>query len=93
MQASIKDQENGGKITYGISTVEHYKIPKYSTETNKLLRETLNKARSNGDIYKISKYANKNEQEFFAECFLMYNIGEKQPDYIKDMIEKIIKKL
>ena len=58
-----------------------------------LLIATHLKAKNNGDIYKISKYANKNSQEFFAESFVMYNIGEKQPDYIKEMVETVIKTL
>ena len=94
-QAIYKDREEGGKITfgYGESQREQYIIPEYHTETNILIRNTLKKARENGDIYNISKYANKEPQEFFAECFVMYNIGEKQPAYIKEMIETIIKKL
>lgn len=64
-----------------------------SSETALLLRETMRTAKNNGDIYKISAYSSKDSQEFFAECFLMYNIGEKQPDYIKNMVERVIKKL
>lgn len=58
-----------------------------------LIGQARNKANQNGDIYNISQYANTNYQEFFAECFLQYNIGEQQPDYIKDMIETTIKML
>lgn len=73
-------------------TIE-YQAARKDKEVPQMIRQALYKARQSGDIYKISKYSNKNHHEFFAECFLMYNIGEKQPDYIKDMIETIIKKL
>jgi SPP1 gp7 family putative phage head morphogenesis protein len=48
------------------------------------------KARKTGDIYNISKYANKNSDEFFAETFAMYDKGEELPDYIVSMIEEVL---
>lgn len=95
IQAMRKDQINAGKITFGFgsSQKEIFKVPIENTETANLIKQTLEKARNNGDIYKISQYGNKNKDEFFAETFLMYNIGEKLPDYIKEMIEKTIKKI
>ncbi|MFI3244679.1 MAG: hypothetical protein R3Y56_10550 [Akkermansia sp.] len=42
------------------------------------------------DIHSISEYANKNEYEFFAECFTAYKKGETLPQYIIDMIKEII---
>ena len=37
---------------------------------------TLKQAKNNGDIYKLSLYANRNEQEFFAEAFCAKELGE-----------------
>jgi hypothetical protein len=48
------------------------------------------KASKTGDIYNISKYANKNSDEFFAETFAMYDKGEELPDYIVSMIEEVL---
>lgn len=56
--------------------------------------DALKRARSNGDIYNLSEYANDSEVEFFAECFAMYNIPEEKeylPDYIAEMIEEVTK--
>lgn len=45
-----------------------------------------------GDILKISKYANKNENEGFAECFSMYFFEkEKLPKYVVKFIDKVLK--
>lgn len=49
-------------------------------------------ARRNGDIYKISKYADTSYKEFFAECFVIYENGEPLPQYIKEAIEEVIKR-
>lgn len=49
------------------------------------------KAKSNGDIYKISMYGASNKIEFFAESFSMYEKGEDLPDDIKNMVEEILK--
>lgn len=73
-------------------TIAHQAINK-DRKIMYLIGQAWNKANQNGDIYNISQYANTNHQEFFAECFLQYNIGEQQPDYIKDMIETTIKML
>ena len=57
-----------------------------------IIRNTFKTARENGDIYKISMYANKNVFEFFAECFTIYEMGkEKLPTYIKEMVKEAIK--
>lgn len=57
-----------------------------------LIKSTYKEAKKNSDIYKISEYASQDDAEFFAECFVMYNIPEekaKLPDYIIEMIEKV----
>ncbi len=78
-----------GMINHGTAN-PHY-------DTNWALRsrcetwsKTFNKAIENGDIYKISQYASKNYREFFAECFVMYDRGEKLPEYIYDLMKGTI---
>lgn len=51
---------------------------------------THQKTKQNGDIYKMSMYADENEYEFFAEAFAMYELGETLPDYVKDMVEEVL---
>lgn len=51
----------------------------------------LRKARKTGDILKISEYANKNYKEFVSECLSAHELGEKLPDYIEKMLDKISK--
>ena len=49
-------------------------------------------AKRAGDIYKISRYTNKNEKEFFAECFTIYELGEETlPSYIQEMFKVVLK--
>ena len=65
----------------------------YSEEGIKLRRsvnEAYRKAKSTGDIYKISEYASSDEQEFFAETFAMYHLGEELPAYIRDMVKGVL---
>ena len=91
MQKFYRDREKAGKIKLGFKdTKEQYKVALENTETANLMKDTYYKAQKNGDIYNISKYANKNYHEFFAECFLMYHNKENLPNYIKEMVEKII---
>lgn len=94
LQKIIKDRENAGKTTFGFgdSKLERYKLTYAETETAKLMKSTLAKAKETGDIHKISYYANTNADEFFAECFVMHQRKEKLPDYINTMITKIIEK-
>lgn len=56
------------------------------------VRLAYENAVKNGDIYKISRYASKNENEFFSEVFTMYEFGESLPDYIVKTIEGVLKK-
>lgn len=72
-----------------------YACKEYSSETATMLRKKIrsvfSKAKDNGDIYKISKYASQDEYEFFAESFTMYHMGqEDMPDYISEMIEEVL---
>ncbi len=57
-----------------------------------VVSDVYEKAKQTKDIYKISQYAAKDHVEFFAECFAVYEMGiEELPDYIKSMIEEIVK--
>ena len=57
-----------------------------------VVSEVYEKAKQTKDIYKISQYAAQDHVEFFAECFAVYEMGiEELPDYIKSMIEEIVK--
>ena len=49
------------------------------------------KAQSTGDIYMLSQYGSKNVREFFAESFLANEMGEPLPDYVKDLLDEVIK--
>ncbi|MBR2313639.1 MAG: DUF935 family protein [Akkermansia sp.] len=49
------------------------------------------KAKNSGDIKSISRYANTSEAEFFAECFAARELGENLPDYVNNMLDKVIK--
>lgn len=42
------------------------------------------------DILDISYYASTNEYEFFAECFAKREMGEKLPNYINEMLERVL---
>lgn len=56
---------------------------------NKAVASAMMKARKNGDIYKISEYANSNKDEFFAEVFAMRQTNQDLPDYINDMLDTV----
>jgi hypothetical protein len=47
----------------------------------------------NGDIYTVSGYAYTKANEFFAECFTMYNFKEKLPGRVIKFFENYIKGL
>ncbi len=56
------------------------------------IRNAFRRAQTEGDIYKISAYANKDVFEFFAECFTIFEMGEeKLPDYIEEMVKEVLK--
>lgn len=55
------------------------------------VRNVFERAKKNGDIYKISAYAKTDSKEFFAECFTIYELGEeKLPEYIQEMMEEVL---
>lgn len=56
-----------------------------------VVKQVYEKSIKNGDIYEISKYAKKDEVDFFAEAFCIYKIGrEKLPEPIEKMIEQCL---
>lgn len=52
---------------------------------------TYNEALRNNDIYDISYYASTDQYEFFAECFAKKQMGGTLPDYINEMLERVLK--
>ena len=73
------------KMLHGEQTEEMKAINSY-------VEKVYNKAMGNDDILLISRYAMKEPAEFFAEAFVVYKLGkEKLPDYITDMVERVIK--
>jgi hypothetical protein len=53
-----------------------------------LVNDTFERAKRDGDIYKISQYGATDADEFFAETFAMREMGETLPDYITQMLEE-----
>lgn len=79
----------GTYIAYG--NTSKYIVSKSATKTYKIVSDTLREARKTGDIYKISRYANTDIDEFFAECYAIYERGvEKLPKYINNMIKEVL---
>lgn len=68
------------------------KTNKESQDAVSAVHAAMYKAVGNGDIYKISKYAGSSHKEFFAECFSAHVSGEKLPNYIVEMIDKVQKR-
>ena len=67
-------------------------IPESMKKMNEYVENIYNKAIKTGDVNKISYYARDNYKDFFAEAFVVYKMGiDKLPDYITEMIEKVIK--
>lgn len=57
----------------------------------KMVRDVYNKAWKTDDIIKLSAYASQDECEFFAEVFSKKYMGEELPDYIDEMLERVLK--
>ena len=77
---------NGRKAisSYDVANEGHY------ASVREKVRATYEKAMKNGDVFNVSKYAEKNEREFFAETFAMYDLGEPLPQYVVDMLMEVI---
>lgn len=72
--------KDAGKLLYSVAQ-----------DKQRLIADAFRKAKDTGDIYKISKYASTNSHEFFAEVFSARELGEDLPDYIVEMLERVIK--
>lgn len=51
--------------------------------------QVFDKARSNGDIFNLSKYGSTNVYEFFAESFAAKVLGIPLPDYISELLDEV----
>lgn len=56
-------------------------------DVSKVYHEALR----NNDIYNISYYASTDQYEFFAECFAKKQMGGTLPNYINEMLERVLK--
>lgn len=56
-----------------------------------LIGRVFAEVRTSGEIYQISRYANTNAKEFFAESFCAYYAGEQLPENVEKMIEEVLR--
>ena len=63
-----------------------------TVKIRELVNKTFARARTSGDIFRISMYANTNSHEFFAECFAAHCNGEELPEYITKMLTEALGK-
>ena len=86
----LADQHIG--LTNGSKAIAGYDVSKegYYAHVRDKVRATYEKAVKTGDIFNVSKYAEKNEREFFAETFAMYDLGEPLPKYVVDMLTEVL---
>ena len=76
-----------------------YKIKDFMTESelktalqfkDKWQFDIATKLSHSDDIYKIGYYANKNQRELFAECFVAYETGRKIPKYVEEFFDEFL---
>ena len=75
--------------------INHSRLcPNYANtfKSREIVEMAYARAKTSGDIKKISMYANDNSHEFFAECFAAHINGEQLPDYIENMLKETLKK-
>lgn len=75
--------------------INHSRLcPNYANtfKSREMVEMAYARAKTSGDIKKISMYANDNSHEFFAECFAAHINGEQLPDYIENMLKETLKK-
>lgn len=75
--------------------INHSRLcPNYAStfKSREIVEMAYARAKTSGDIKKISMYANDNSHEFFAECFAAHINGEQLPDYIENMLKETLKK-
>lgn len=56
-----------------------------------IIHDAYIKAWNTDDITKISYYGSTDEYEFFAEVFAKKKMGEELPDYLDEMLERVLK--
>ena len=79
-----------GMINGGWATSGYLNDPGNTKKNMQYKLDTVfRQAKSNGDIYNLSKYGATDRDEFFAEAFCAREHGEKLPDYIEDIVKEI----
>ena len=68
-----------------------YDLNVNSAEFEREIGNVYKKAIDNGDAKKISVYASTNQQEFISEAYSQIRAGIETPDYIVDIVEKVLK--
>jgi hypothetical protein len=54
-------------------------------------RMVYERAIKDGDIYQVSQYGSTDAFEFFSECFVAMEYGEKLPGYIEEFMTEVLK--
>ncbi len=69
----------------------HYIFEKYKNSGKySELTKIIEKTKKNGDMAKISEYAERNRDEFFAEIYAMFARGDTTlPNYLVDYVRKV----
>ena len=89
---SVVMHETGHVIAGQIFGFCEGRTGQHTNGANKKIWDCFQESKSNGDIYKISAYADTSADEFFAECFAMKHMGkEKLPEKIDKMMEEVLK--
>lgn len=86
----LADQHIG--LTNGNIAITSYDVGNEARykQARETVKAAYDRAVKTGDIFNISKYAENNEREFFAETFAMYDFGEQLPKYITDMLTEVL---
>lgn len=76
-----------------IALVALFSVPALEAARKRaIVKKTFEESKKNGDIYKISVYASTDERKFFADCFLIWEMGkEKLPGNIEKMMKEVLK--
>lgn len=98
---SLMIHEYGHALSARCFIASEFKLAFYNAKNPEQVQQYVNawrqwkyayeRAINSKDIQKISEYAKKNPQEFFAECFTARELGEKLPDYVISGLDNVIK--
>lgn len=83
----ISDQKAG--MISGLSASE--KGAEEALKKRKIWESVFEKAKKEGDVFEVSEYGATDYNEFFSECFVMYENGEKLPKYIIKGLLEVLK--